>query len=273
MNDTLKRVLAVLPLIPAILWMMFAGPAWSFLALVLVATVIIGFEISRMIAPGEPLLQTIVILGTIAVASTRLFSDDAQLMEAVMIAVAVFTLLGALIRPEPVEKAALRIGWMFGAPIYGGMLLSSIVLIHRFEDGGSWVLLAMLVAWLSDTLAYFSGKLFGKRKLYPKLSPKKTVEGALGGLFGSVLGAIGVSLFLIDALPLAHAITLGLLCGMLGQAGDLFESLIKRSVGVKDSGSLLPGHGGILDRVDALMYASSGIWLYAHFILRLKPLA
>lgn len=272
MNDTLKRVLAVLPLIPAILWMMFAGPAWTFTALVLTATLIIGYELARMIAPEEPLLQTIVILGTIAVASTRLFAQDPELMEAVMIGIAVFSLLGGLIRPDPIEKAALRIGWMFGAPIYGGMLLSSIALIHRYEDGGSWVLLAMLVAWLSDTLAYFSGKFFGKRKLYPKLSPKKTVEGALGGLTGSVLGAAGVSLFLIDALPLAHAIVLGLICGILGQAGDLFESLLKRSVGVKDSGNLLPGHGGILDRVDALMYASSGIWIYAHFILKLRPL-
>src|SRR5690554_2701388 len=171
MNDTLKRVLAVLPLIPAILWMMFAGPAWTFLALVLGATLIIGFELARMIAPGEALLQSIVIVGTIAVASTRLYTDDPQIMQGVMIGVAILTLVGALIRPDPVEKAALRIGWMFGAPIYGGMLLSSIALIHRYEDGGSWVLLAMLVAWLSDTLAYFSGKFFGKRKLYPKLSP------------------------------------------------------------------------------------------------------
>lgn len=271
MNDTLKRVLAVLPLIPAILWMMFAGPAWTFLALVLGATLIIGFELARMIAPGEALLQSIVIVGTIAVASTRLYTDDPQIMQGVMIGVAILTLVGALIRPDPVEKAALRIGWMFGAPIYGGMLLSSIALIHRYEDGGSWVLLAMLVAWLSDTLAYFSGKFFGKRKLYPKLSPKKTVEGALGGLMGSVLGALGVSLLLMDALPVHHAVALGLICGVLGQSGDLFESLIKRSVGVKDSGNLLPGHGGILDRVDALMYASSGIWLYAHFILGLRP--
>lgn len=120
MNDTLKRVLAVLPLIPAILWMMFAGPAWTFLALVLGATLIIGFELARMIAPGEALLQSIVIVGTIAVASTRLYTDDPQIMQGVMIGVAILTLVGALIRPDPVEKAALRIGWMFGARFTAG---------------------------------------------------------------------------------------------------------------------------------------------------------
>jgi phosphatidate cytidylyltransferase len=272
MSDTLKRVLAVLPLIPLILWLMFAGPAWGFQCLVLGAIVISSFELGKMIAPDDRLLQLIVVVSTFGLSAARILSHDAALLDGVIVGVSLLALSGGLLRPDPVEQAALRIGFMFGAPLYAGFLLSSIALLHAFPSGGSWVLLSMFVAWLSDTFAYFGGKFFGKHKLYPKLSPKKTVEGAVAGLLGSVLGAAGISLFFIpDQLPLIHAIVLGLVGGALGQAGDLFESLLKRSVGVKDSGSLLPGHGGILDRVDALMFTSSGIWVYASFILNVRP--
>jgi phosphatidate cytidylyltransferase len=271
-SDTLKRVLAVLPLIPAILWLMFAGPAWGFQALVLGAVIIAGFELGKMVAPDDRLLQLIVVIGTFGISATRVLSDDGAHVDGVIIGIAFLALLGGLLRPDPVDEAAIRIGFMFGAPLYAGFLLSSIALLHAFPSGGSWVLLSMFVAWLSDTFAYFGGKFFGKRKLYPKLSPKKTVEGAASGILGSVLGAAAVSMFLLgDQLPLAHAIALGVVGGALGQAGDLFESLLKRSVGVKDSGQLLPGHGGILDRVDALMFTSSGIWVYAHFVLGTRP--
>jgi phosphatidate cytidylyltransferase len=267
-SDTLKRVLAVLPLIPLILWLMFAGPVWGFQCLVLGAVTIAGFELGKMIAPEDRLLQVIVAVGTLGFSAARVLSTDAAVLDGAIFGVAMLALVGGLLRPDPVDQAAVRIGFMFGAPIYAGFLLSSIALLHAFPSGGSWVLLSMFVAWLSDTFAYFGGKFFGKNKLYPKLSPKKTIEGAASGLVGSVLGAVSVSLFLIpDQLPVAHAVVLGLFGGALGQAGDLFESLLKRSVGVKDSGQLLPGHGGILDRVDALMFTSSGIWVYAHFIL------
>lgn len=272
MNDTLKRVLAVLPLIPGILWLMFAGPAWGFQCLVLAAVLIAGFELGKMIAPGDRLLQLIVAVSTLGLSATRVLGDAPHL-EAAIIGVGFLSLAGGLLRPDPVDRAALRIGFMLGGPLYAGFLLSSIALLHAFPEGGSWVLLSMFVAWLSDTFAYFGGKFFGKHKLYPKLSPKKTVEGAASGLVGSALGAAGVSLLLIpEQLPLTHAVLLGVVGGALGQAGDLFESLLKRSVGVKDSGQLLPGHGGILDRVDALMFTSSGIWVYAHFVLGARPL-
>jgi phosphatidate cytidylyltransferase len=136
-------------------------------------------------------------------------------------------------------------------------------LLHGLPHGGSWVFLSMMLAWLSDTGAYFAGKYLGKHKLYPKLSPKKTVEGSVGGLAGSAVGATIASLWLIPGLPLGQALLLALFGGALGQAGDLFESLLKRSTGVKDSGRVLPGHGGLLDRVDALMFTASATYLYA----------
>jgi phosphatidate cytidylyltransferase len=119
-----------------------------------------------------------------------------------------------------------------------------------------------MLAWFGDTGGYFAGRFLGKHKLYPAVSPKKTVEGSLGGLAGSVVGALWASFGYLPSLPVAHAVPLAIVAGALGQAGDLGESLIKRSTGVKDSGQIVPGHGGILDRVDALIVTSSVVFLY-----------
>jgi phosphatidate cytidylyltransferase len=120
-----------------------------------------------------------------------------------------------------------------------------------------------MLSWFSDTGGYFAGRFLGKSKLYEAVSPKKTRAGAVGGLLGSVLGAVWASLhFLKGKFPLEHAIPLAIVAGALGQAGDLAESLLKRSVGVKDSGGILPGHGGILDRIDALMFTAASVFLY-----------
>src|SRR5262249_52405670 len=129
-------------------------------------------------------------------------------------------------------------------------------------DGASFVVLALMFSWLSDTGAYFAGRYLGKRKLYAAVSPKKTLEGAIGGLVGSVAGALMAHFLYLKSLPLAHGIALALVAGAAGQAGDLGESLIKRSFGVKDSGGIVPGHGGMLDRIDALVVTAPLTYLY-----------
>ena len=116
----------------------------------------------------------------------------------------------------------------------------------------------MWSAWMGDTCAYFFGKYFGKHKLAPRISPKKTIEGSIGGLLGSASTAIIAHYGM--GLPWLHGVAVSIIAGAFGQAGDLAESLIKRSTGFKDSGNLLPGHGGMLDRVDGLMFASV-VWL------------
>ena len=110
------------------------------------------------------------------------------------------------------------------------------------------------------------GRLWGKRKLYPAVSPKKSVEGAFGGIVGSVLATVGVgSLWTVPELPIVSAVVLGVLASVCGQAGDLVESMIKRTYGVKDSGKLLPGHGGMLDRIDALLFVSPVVYYFVLF--------
>jgi phosphatidate cytidylyltransferase len=119
--------------------------------------------------------------------------------------------------------------------------------------GAAYVVLAMALAWLSDTGGYFAGRWFGKRKLYEAVSPKKTVAGSIGGILTVVAGTLVGRVFLLPELPWLDAVLLAAIGSAMGQLGDLGESVLKRSVGVKDSGGVIPGHGGMLDRVDALV--------------------
>jgi len=139
-------------------------------------------------------------------------------------------------------------------------LLALCILQAMYFSNGSWwefknpLLIIVLPIWTGDTLAYLVGKRFGKHLLAPKMSPKKTVEGAVANLVGCVLGAIVIGIWL--GMPMWIAATCGLIGGTFGQAGDLFESGLKRSASLKDAGSILPGHGGVLDRIDSLLAAA-----------------
>lgn len=138
-------------------------------------------------------------------------------------------------------------------------LLIYFYFIRTLDGGQFWILTLLAAIWGSDTLAYFTGKKIGKRKLAPGISPGKTVEGALGGLAGSVLGAFLV-LAVFPSLPPAQVLVAGLLAGVFGILGDLFESSLKRQGGLKDSGAIIPGHGGVLDRFDSMVFAAPAVY-------------
>jgi phosphatidate cytidylyltransferase len=129
--------------------------------------------------------------------------------------------------------------------------------------GSGWVALAIVVTFGNDTGAYFAGRAFGKHKLAPAISPGKTVEGAVGGLLASLIVTFVARAFFMDALTIQDCLMVGVPAAIVGPVGDLVESLLKRSVGAKDSGRLLPGHGGILDRIDALLFVGAYVCLYA----------
>jgi phosphatidate cytidylyltransferase len=149
--------------------------------------------------------------------------------------------------------------------LYIGLPIAALVGIRTM--GGPRVLfLLMLTVIVSDTSQYYTGRLFGRRPLAPAVSPKKTVEGAVGGLvFGTALFAV-VGMWWLPALPILFRVLLGLTLVALGIAGDLFESMLKRSAGVKDSSALIPGHGGILDRIDALLFAAPVYYIVLKYV-------
>lgn len=267
LSNTAVRLLAVAPLIPLILWLMFGAPPWAFVLLVATAVAIASAELMTMIYPRRMAPRAYGVLAAVGVAlGHRYLSVDIFLPLSLM-ALVLGAVVVSLATPKPIEGAATRAGWLIAGPLYVGFLLSSLLLLHRLPHGGAWVMLTMLLAWLSDTGAYFSGKAFGRHKLYPLISPKKTVEGAVGGLLAAVLSAVGMHYTLLPELPVVHAVGLGVVAGALGQLGDLFASLLKRATGVKDSGKILPGHGGILDRIDALLITGALTWGYAAHLL------
>ncbi len=150
--------------------------------------------------------------------------------------------------------------------IYIPVLLSFLILIREGSSGMIWIFLLLAVIFAGDTSAYYVGSYLGRHKLSPAVSPGKTIEGSIGGLAGNlVVGAIG-KYFFLSAMPWGLCLLFFIVVGVAGQVGDLFESELKRSSGIKDSGGILPGHGGILDRIDALLFASPVAYVFIRFI-------
>jgi phosphatidate cytidylyltransferase len=173
----------------------------------------------------------------------------------------------ALLFEEKLENAPRRVGLAVLGAAYPGILLSSLVSLRQLEDGAWWIVLALTVTWLNDTSAYFAGRFLGKHKLYERISPSKTWEGAVGGLLGSVAGALIIQHFWLHEIAPWGAAIIGAGAGVLGPLGDLSESLLKRAFGAKDSGKLLPGHGGFLDRIDALLFNAPFVLLMARLLI------
>ena len=167
-----------------------------------------------------------------------------------------------LVQQDP-KAAVVRAAMMIFGLLYVALLLTTVGLLKRLPTGSDWLLLALIVTWVNDTGAYFVGRAFGRHPLYPTISPGKTIEGAVGGLIAAFLGVLASKLWYMPQLDWLDVGLLSLQAGVLAQLGDLVESMIKRGYGVKDSGRLIPGHGGLLDRVDGLLFAGAFIYLYA----------
>ena len=176
----------------------------------------------------------------------------------------ILSLIGLLLRRRK-EGAFTSWVWTMAGILYIGWLLSHLVALRGLDDGRNWGFFVLFVTWVSDTTAFLIGRKFGRHKLAPNISPGKTWEGAIGGICGAIIMSILFFTRTPFQLPLAYwqAIPLSVLVSILGQVGDLTESLLKRDMGVKDSGKLMPGHGGILDRFDSVIFAGIVVYYYA----------
>lgn len=179
------------------------------------------------------------------------------------LAVAIFFLFNI----KDISQSAAETALVWSGFAYVPLLLSHLVLLRALPNGIQWVFLMLLIVMSGDTAAYYVGSSLGKRKLYPVVSPNKSIEGALGGLSGSLAGTLVAKFTFFVELTVVDCVVTALVVGALGQIGDLFESLLKRSFGVKDSGVIIPGHGGILDRLDSILFAAPALYYYAYLVV------
>ena len=191
--------------------------------------------------------------------------DSPLILPALTLLIILFAII-FLFTFKELRSASSDLSLLFMGFLYVPILLAHLQMMRGLPYGQQWVFLLMVIVMAGDTGAFYVGTSFGRRKLYPVVSPNKSVEGAVGGLAGSLVGAIIAKYTFFPQLTLADAVVTALILGILGQLGDLFESFLKRSFGVKDSGTIFPGHGGVLDRLDSILFAAPAAYYYATFI-------
>jgi phosphatidate cytidylyltransferase len=271
MKNLVFRVLTAVVAVPIILGLLYLLPWWAFGLLAFAAQGVAALEFFQFSHRQDRLGQTYgLVLSSLVfwiLLDTNFGDTNSFATALVLLALVPASLLFTLFRPGDQSSALLRMSALVLGPMYVGVSLAAVGSLRRVALGGGdhvgagLVVLTLMIAWLSDTGGYFFGKGLKGPKLYPAVSPNKTWSGAVGGLLGSALGAVLAHFWYLPELPLGRGLAVAVIAGAFGQAGDLCESLMKRSAGVKDSGGILPGHGGILDRLDAVMFV--GLALYA----------
>jgi len=267
-SDLLPRVIVAVVGIPVLLSAAFLGPNWVLWLCVLLTATIGAWACLRMTLQRDFRLDGVVGVLSVSLMLSALYWLDTPLAIAGTLFGVTVAIFGAtLVSLRNVEESARRLGAVFSGLVYITVMFGGYTYLIKATPRGAvaefqagWFLFPMFVVWAGDTGAYFVGRAFGKRKLAPRVSPGKSWEGAIGGLAASVLGAFVASWILpLPAIPAWLVVTMAVPAAVLGQMGDLCESLIKRATGFKDSSKILYGHGGMLDRVDALMFASPWI--------------
>ena len=290
----MKRVATAIVLIPVVLILVLRAPVPLLAAAVAAVAVLglreyVGLVSHYNIEPAAVVLYAVAVVCFAAIAAltgATYLVATAQMMFGVAVGTVVvaFLLLAIAMRREPVSSGfpAAAAG-AFGF-LYVVVPLAMLVQLRQQGSGAFLILYVLIVVWIGDTVAYYTGRAFGRNKMAPRISPGKTWEGAVGSFVGAIIAGTLVFAYssqISNALiragllvpaqaytppelpPLWHFAALSAMINVAAQVGDLAESLIKRGAGVKDSGTLLPGHGGMLDRIDALLFAAPVLWYYA----------
>ena len=280
LGNLASRFLVAVVAVPVLLLAFYQqNPVYTFV-LIFAASLVAMAELFAMTLPDKGDRAVSLVLGALAVAAFYWMNPVslphhgawpalADSRHTVLGLAVIAPLLYYLFRYGDLQTAASRMAFTVLGIVYAGILLITVAELKRDGGhyGGDLVMFVLAVVWAGDTGAYFAGRFLGKHKLYPAVSPKKTWEGAFGGLAGSLVAASVMKVWRLDDVFNWYDVVLLTIPGAaLGQMGDLAESLLKRSVGVKDSGSILPGHGGILDRIDAVLFFAP----YVHVYIQLR---
>lgn len=270
-NPTLQRLFTVLPIIPVLVFAIY-WDVWSVALVVAVASMIGLAELFTALTTQSVKAYAYVGYGYgLAIVATTYFAPAS--VEAVLVAGVVVSLIVML---RYAQHAHAYVGWALtmASVWYVAYLLSYVIRMRAMTTplgdgifasviapGTAWIITTLASTWICDAFAYFSGRAFGKHLLAPHISPKKTWEGSIGGVVGAILTCMAcVPLFGLP-LPWWGALLIGVMTGIIGPLGDLAESLMKRQLGIKDLGALFPGHGGMLDRIDSVLFMVPIVYL------------
>ena len=244
-----------IPVLALVVWM--GGPVFT--VVVAVVAAIGAFEVCEMArSRGESPSRVVAVTVTVVLVLSGLVlttSPSTPKYVPILAASIVIGILAVIFLYAPIQRLRTRgLGLTLAAAAYPGALLAHAPLLRGGDEGFEWVVFLIVVTFATDTGAFIVGKAVGKRQLAPSVSPGKTWEGAIGGFLAAVVAALVAAWALGIDVSVPVIVALGALMGVVGQAGDLFESKLKRLAGVKESGRLLPGHGGVLDRLDSIVF-------------------
>lgn len=267
MNKHAKRWITALSVGPLVVALIVFGSNVLFALFVALVIVLAVFEYSRMcfgVHARSELIEGIILSLMIAAAA---YSAQRIMLVGVLTGACIVSIIIFLFRNQRGEIDLAPLGKSILGFVVVPLLISHLTMIRNLDQGSTWIFLIFLIAVAGDVAAFYIGRTFGKRKLMPAVSPGKTREGAVASIIGSVVIACIYGYFLLPSVAIGHIILMSALANILAQLGDLSESLIKRSAGAKDSGSLFPGHGGILDRLDAFLFSTPFVFYYRMFLI------
>lgn len=267
MTPHMKRWLTGVIAVPILFGIIAFGGEILFSILIVLASLMGMQEYNRMsFRQGFTLEKTETLIIALFILLSAFFGNLRLLLTCLTFSVMVALMLN-LLRARRTGIDIAPAGRVVLGILYIPLLMAHFILIRQTPSGVLWVFFILVLAFSGDIAAFYVGRKFGKRKLLAEVSPGKTVEGTLGLIAGSIAGCLLFRFFFFPAVPVVHVVLLGLVGSIAGQLGDLCESALKRGAGVKDSGMLLPGHGGILDRLDCLMFIVPLVCHYQGYVL------
>ncbi len=268
-KNLITRIIVALIFGPLIIYISYLG-GYPLVGMILLFSIIGMIEYLRA---GKIKLSSIFFwISLLGLYFTIIFAIQCSFEKSMLALTACFILIGIFtaVKNQPTSELFAKNTNLFWGVAYLGLLYPFIFHVRNLTDkGGDWLLFLFGTLWLSDTLAMFVGKALGKRKLAPTVSPNKTVAGFIGGLIGGIIVALILKYWRLPEYSLIELLIAGILVSLIGQLGDLVESCWKRAIGIKDSSAIIPGHGGVLDRFDSLLFAAPVLYFYLKYILKL----
>jgi phosphatidate cytidylyltransferase len=264
-----KRVISAIIFASIVILVIHKGGLWGFFAIVTVAVILSTIEFSGFIISKRSKLRNLITIPINCLLCLSPLKPEFINVNLILFIAIILPFIYEIIRKEP-DSALLNVSASVLCMLYIGWLFGyHLILLRQMPDGKELIYLLLGITWSGDIGAYLIGKRFGKHKVMPAISPKKSLEGYIAGLLFGIATSIALCHFLNLNIELYQAVILGIILTIMGQLGDLAESLMKRSAKIKDSGKIMPGHGGILDRCDSMIFITPTLYYYSLYVLKL----